>query len=435
MASPRGLEKPFNWARVLKHEVSHVITLQQTHFQIPHWYTEALAVQCENYPRPQIWNQLLIERVPARELLNLDNINLAFARPKTQLEWQMAYCQSELYAEYMQDRFGADSLARLLDAYRDGLTTTEAVEKTFQVTKSDFESAYVEHLKKVASGLRAGPAEQPMTFAELERAYAAEPDNPDVAARLAGEYLKRRNYPKVRELAMKATQLKKNHALGCYMLARLNMLVGETDRAREVLEPALDRDNPDARVLELLADIKIRAEQHDEARSLYELGRKFYPADSKWVAGLARVALITHNREALRDGLEQLSLLDADDPSPRKKLASMAAEDEDWERAARFAWMTLHIDVADVEAHTTLADARAAMQKWPEAVDEYKVIRGLRPNDRTVSLKLARALREAGERDEAIETVKELLSKDPENGEARELLKELESKTFENLDF
>jgi tetratricopeptide (TPR) repeat protein len=428
MASPRGVERPFNWARVLKHEVSHVITLQQTNFQIPHWYTEALAVQTEGYPRPQVWNQLLIERVPAGDLFNLDNINLAFARPKSALDWQMAYCQSELYAEYVQSRFGGDSTARLLDAYREGLSTTEAVEKTFGVTKSDFESGYLEHLKKVASGLRSGPAEPPMTFAELERAVAANPNDPDLAARLAGEYIKRRSFPKARELALKATQLKKHHPLGSYMLARLSMLVGDTDRARELLEPALDRENPDSRVLELLADLKIRGEQFDEARSLYELGRRFYPADSKWVAGLARVALKTDNRDALREALERLSQLDADDPSARKKLASMAMEEKDWQAAARWSAMTLHIDVADVEAHAILSEALAAQQKWPDAADEYRLMRQLRPNDRSVPLKLAQALHRAGDTTAAIATVKELLEKEPENAEARELLKQLESK-------
>ena len=34
LASPRPLRKPFNWARVLKHELVHVITLQQTEFNI-----------------------------------------------------------------------------------------------------------------------------------------------------------------------------------------------------------------------------------------------------------------------------------------------------------------------------------------------------------------------------------------------------------------
>ena len=99
LASPKATGRPFNWARVLKHEVVHVITLQQTEFNIPHWYTEALAVESEGFPRPQEWNKMLLERVPARsKLLNLDTINLGFIRPNEPEDRQMAYCQAQLYA-------------------------------------------------------------------------------------------------------------------------------------------------------------------------------------------------------------------------------------------------------------------------------------------------------------------------------------------------
>jgi predicted Zn-dependent protease len=425
MASPRGVEKPYNWARVLKHEVSHVITLQQTRFHIPHWYTEALAVQTEDYPRPQLWNQLLAERVPAGDIFNLDNINLAFARPKSQLDWQMAYCQAELYAEYMQQRFGSDATARLLDAYRDGLTTTEAVEQVFQLPKSDFEAGYVEYLKKVAAGLRAARSEPAIGFAELERAHAADPDNADLAARLAQALVGRRQYPKARELATKATTLQKNHPLGSFVLARLSMLTGDTDRARDVLEPALKPDDPDPRVLELLADVYTRLKRFDDARTLYETGRKLAPHESKWIAGLARIALETTDRDRLRESLEHLSQLDADDPSPRKKLASMALEDKDFARAARYAWVTLHIDVADPEAHAMLADALAGQEKWLDAADEYRTVVELKPNDHAAMLKLARSQRAAGQLDAAAETAEQLLARDPENRAARELLEQL----------
>jgi tetratricopeptide (TPR) repeat protein len=424
MASPRGVERPFNWARVLKHEVTHVITLQQTRFNIPHWYTEALAVQAEGYPRPQLWNQLLVERVPAGTLLNLDNINLAFARPKTQLDWQMAYCQSELYAEYMQQRFGPKITARLLDAYREGLATAEAIPSVCGISLADFEAAYREYLRSVAGGLQSGPTETPMSRAELERAVVAEPTNPEFPARLAGEYLKQRNYPKAREWALKATQLQEHHPLGSFMLARLFTLVGDNSRAREVLEPALNREHPDPRVLELLANMLVQAKEYDAADGLYHLGRKFFPTESKWIAGVARIALITDNRQALRDALEALCLVDADDPSPRRKLASMAAEDADWNRAQRYAWMTLHIDVADVEAITILADSLAAQKQWPLAADEYRAVVKLRPDDPAARIKLAKSLRAAGDSNAAIGVVKELLEKDPKNAEARELFDE-----------
>ena len=120
LASPKATRVPFNWARVLTHELVHVITLQQTEFNIPHWYTEALAVESEGYPRPQEWNRMLLERVPNRKLLNLDTINLGFIRPKEPDDRQMAYCQAQLYARYMLKRFGNDALIKMLMAYRRG---------------------------------------------------------------------------------------------------------------------------------------------------------------------------------------------------------------------------------------------------------------------------------------------------------------------------
>ena len=128
LASPRATRVPFNWARVLTHEVVHVITLQQTEFNIPHWYTEALAVESEGFPRPQEWNRMLLERVPKRrKLLNLDTINLGFIRPNEPDDRQMAYCQAQLYARYMLKRFGDDALIKMLMAYRRGLTTDRAI--------------------------------------------------------------------------------------------------------------------------------------------------------------------------------------------------------------------------------------------------------------------------------------------------------------------
>ena len=123
LASPKTSPKPFNWARVMKHEVVHVITLQQTEFNIPHWYTEALAVEAEGFPRPQPWNKMLVERVPTRrKLLNLDTINLGFIRPDEPEDRQLAYCQAQLYAQYMLQRFGPDALIKMLAAYKRGLT-------------------------------------------------------------------------------------------------------------------------------------------------------------------------------------------------------------------------------------------------------------------------------------------------------------------------
>ena len=63
MVSPKGkgIRRPFNWGRVIRHEMVHIFNLEQTNFQVPHWLTEGLAVRNEGFPRPPSWNQVLVE--------------------------------------------------------------------------------------------------------------------------------------------------------------------------------------------------------------------------------------------------------------------------------------------------------------------------------------------------------------------------------------
>ena len=180
MQSPTEKGQEFNWARVLKHEFVHVINLQQTHFNIPHWYTEALAVLNEGYPRPQSWNDLLVERVPAGKIFNLDDINLGFIRAHSSDEWTLAYCQAELYAEYMLEKYGDDSLAKMLTAYADNLSTRAALQRSFNVSQEDFEKGYRQHLEKIVAGLTARKKSKTYTLAELEKLLAADAQNPEL---------------------------------------------------------------------------------------------------------------------------------------------------------------------------------------------------------------------------------------------------------------
>src|SRR4029079_19622325 len=93
----KGMRKTFNWGRVLRHELVHISNLEQTNFLVPHWLTEGLAVGNEGFPRPQVWNELLLERVPAgKDVMDLDSIDLGFIRPRNQMDWHMAYCQAQL---------------------------------------------------------------------------------------------------------------------------------------------------------------------------------------------------------------------------------------------------------------------------------------------------------------------------------------------------
>src|SRR5262249_42900929 len=151
---------PFNWARVLNHEMVHIFNLEQTHFLVPHWLTEGLAVINEGFPRPQPWNALLLKRVPAGELMDFDNIDLGFMRPRTPEDWSMAYCQSQLYVEYLKLKFGERVVGELLAAYADGLGTAAVLDKACKVDKDAIEKGYRAYLDEVVKDIKARPPEK-----------------------------------------------------------------------------------------------------------------------------------------------------------------------------------------------------------------------------------------------------------------------------------
>lgn len=426
LASPQSLPKSYNWARVLTHEVTHVITLQQTNYNIPHWYTEALAVMSEGYPRPQEWNALLAERVPKRDLLNLETINHAFVRPKTPVDWQMAYCQAQQYAEYMLQRFGDDALARLLDAYSKGMPTEAAIRAVFGVSKEDFEAGYVRHLDELVAGLRTAPKRKETTLAEAERAFQDAPKDAAAAADVAHHYLRRKNNRKARELAEAARALDPAEPLAAYVLARLEWTIGKPDEAEKLLVPAHAAHPRDENLIDLLAAIQVERGRFSEAAKLYETARESDPYSKKWVEALVKMHLKTGNREALASSLETLAAMDADNIAVRKKLAQMAFEDEDWRRAAHWARETMYVAVGDVDVHRILARAARELGDPKTSMREYETIAKLSPDSLPDAIELVKAYVAAGDREKGAAALADLRRKHPREIELERLAEDVE---------
>ncbi len=381
LTSPNDTKQTFNWAQVVKHEFVHVINLQQTNFNIPHWYTEALAVWNEGYPRPETWNSLLAQRVPRGEVFTLDNLNLGFIRPKSSLDWQMAYCQAELYAEYMLEQFGETAFAKLLDAFTTCISNEAAIRKAFDVSLDDFESGYSEYLKRVVEPLTLNTATKQLSEAELQALLSDEPDNADALARMANVKLGRREYPQARRLARRVLDTQPRHQLANYVIARLHLVTGEGREAIKVLAASLDEQTPQENALALLAALMVKAKRFDEAARLYALGRKHQPANPRWLKGLARVYLATDDEEHLVDLLEQLTQLDADDVQLRKKLAQLAAARGDDGRAAYWARQAIYANVLDEDAHRIAAEVALRTEDYAEAAEELVTLVDLRPDD------------------------------------------------------
>lgn len=141
MESPRtgaGHSGTYDWDRVLRHEYAHTVGLSRTGNRIPHWFTEAQAVYLERAPRDYSTVQLLTRVMINDDLLGMDEISLAFTRPKRPTDRQLAYAQGHWMMEYMIGKHGAESPLVLMDTYAKGASEEEAFVKALGVGREEF---------------------------------------------------------------------------------------------------------------------------------------------------------------------------------------------------------------------------------------------------------------------------------------------------------
>ncbi len=425
MTSPSGMEQPLNWARVMKHEFVHILTLQQTHFNIPHWYTEALAVRSEGYPRPVEWNKLLLDRVPKGELKNLDTLSMGFIRAGNQANWNFAYCQSVLYAEYMVERFGEPSLAKLLDAYRRNRTTDQAVPEVFGVEKADFETGYKEFLDKLVAGLKQTESEPELKPSQIEKAYEKNKSDAQAAADYARLLLFIRERDKARTIAKEVLKQDQTQPVAAFVVAALLVRDDKFDEAAKTLDPALNQEHPNRHLLELFLRVRLKQRKPDEAFALCKLGQQHFPDNSDWWKGTAAAAKLTGDKARRRESLEKLVYLEADDPAPRKALSEMALADGNFDESFKYAKLTLHIDVLDADVHRLLGESLRGLNRLPQSITEFETALELKPKDPDLQLNLAETFLLSDRKDDAQKLVDEVLKQKPDHELAKKLNEQL----------
>jgi tetratricopeptide (TPR) repeat protein len=370
MASPKakGVARPFNWGRVMRHELTHIFNLVQTDYLCPHWLTEGLAVRNENMARPPLWTTILRDRLDRDELFTLDTVMLGFVRPKGPDEWTLAYCQSQLYVEYLTKTYGEPAIAKLLVAYRDGKDTTEALKEACGADKGTFETGYRAYVEEVVKPYRSKPKteEKQLTFEELQEEQKKNPDDPDLAARLADQLFRRNVAGEARKLADAALAKKPGHPVASIVKARLILRSGDEDGSRKVLADALQANPDDPRLLLAIGRMMIDAKDYDAAAKVFEHGRKVAPLDGDWLEQLSRLYKMSGDKEKRISVLKELTAHDPDELEGRVALAREALDAGKPADAERFAKDALQIDVMNEEARKVLIEALKGQSKTAE---------------------------------------------------------------------
>ncbi|HKA05860.1 MAG TPA: tetratricopeptide repeat protein, partial [Gemmataceae bacterium] len=356
--------------RVVRHELVHIFNLAQTEFRVPHWLTEGLAVRNEGGNRPPQWSAVLRDRFEKDELLNLDTIMLAFVRPRNPEEWSLAYCQSHLYVEYLIKTYGSESIGPMLNAFRDGLDTGSALQKVCKVDKDAFEKDYRTYVTEVVKAIPSPgkkTAEKPMTLAELEKAHEKDPDDMDIAARLADQYTRRKRAADGRKLAEQVLDKKPGHPLASIVKARLLTMAGDDEGARSAIEAAVNANPDDPKLMLALGRIAMEAKDWTKAAEVFERGRKLAPVDGDWLPLLVEIYTKIEDGDKLTDVLREQVGNDPDDLKSRIKLAQLLNSAKKYVEAEEIARDAVRIDVTDGEAQKALLEALEGQKKSDDA--------------------------------------------------------------------
>ncbi len=373
MASPKakGLSKPFNWGRVMRHELTHIFNLAQTEYQCPHWITEGLAVQNEKMARPPSWTAALRDRFAKDDLLNLDTIMLGFVRPKNPEEWTLAYCQSQLYVDYMVKTHGQESVGKILNEFKAGKDTAAALKAACGVEKADFEKGYTAYVTKLVQGLSGGSgakaADKPMTFDELKAASEKDPDDLDLKAKLAEQYFRRGMVGEAKKLADAVLEKDPGHPVAAVVRARLLIRGGDEEAATALLEKAQKAKPDDVRLIVTVGRLHVERKEWEKAAALFEKGRKIAPYDADWLEQLAKIYKETKDTAKLNSVLGELVAQDPDELDGRVRLAKSSLEAGEFAKAEAFARDALMIDVANADAKDALIEALKKQKKDDEA--------------------------------------------------------------------
>jgi tetratricopeptide (TPR) repeat protein len=373
MDSPSGrVPGEFNWGATMWHEMSHVFILSATNHRVPRWFTEGLAVHEEGAANPTWSNRLTPEVVAAirdKKLLPVADMDQGFLFPKYPEQVIVSYWQAGTICDYIDEKWGDDTLLGMVHSFAALKTTPEAIEANLHESPDAFDKEYA---------------------AWLDKRYGS-----TVA-----------NFDKWREqikALVKLAQAKQDGAV--------------TANASTPLTPAKD-NQPDPIIAAAPSVITMYPE---------------YVGDANGYEPLANADLANGDKKAAVSALTAYARMGGESPAALKKLAALQQELGDPKGAAATLDSLNFIYPEDESLHRDLGSLWLAQGNTAGAVREYTAVVAMKPLDMaSAELDLARAYMAAGDKAKAEESVLASLEAAPGFKPAQKLLLEIEAGSSSN---
>jgi hypothetical protein len=151
MDSPTGrADDDFHWGTTLWHEMAHVFTLEATNHLVPRWFSEGVSVYEEWSTGPLPGRHIplpVFAAIKEGKFLPVAELDRGFIRPTYEAQVIVSYMQGGLICEYIAGRFGQEALERMLDEFRNGKDTAQAIQGALGISPGQFDenfAAYVD---------------------------------------------------------------------------------------------------------------------------------------------------------------------------------------------------------------------------------------------------------------------------------------------------
>jgi hypothetical protein len=133
---------------LIAHELTHIVVDQITRNAFsgpPAWVHEGLATYIESAGAPRFdYDGIVDAAVRDGTIISLRGLTSTF--PASNSRAVLAYAETNSLMRFVIDKYGKDSVRRLLDAYQDGVTDDEAVQRTFNVSLSELEALWMDRI-------------------------------------------------------------------------------------------------------------------------------------------------------------------------------------------------------------------------------------------------------------------------------------------------
>lgn len=331
---------PYDWARTVRHEYIHTVTLSRTRNRIPHWFTEAAAVWGEGSPRRPEWWALLASAYQEGTLFDLETISLRFVRPVRPQDRSQAYAQGDWMYEYIVEDFGVEAPLRMMDLYAEGAREAEAMERVLGLTPEAFFEGFLAwaggELERI--GMRETPGVEALvgdpSRATAERIAEALEEHPGHAGLLRLELERAlregggKPTPEMIPLLERYAAARPVDPMPRRHLARLALDGEMADAPERAIEHLAFLDAHEVRSPAYALALSTRlaeAGRLDEAWASALRARMIAPFDPRTREQAARIALVRGDLDAAEHELEALARLEPDRDLHQRRLEALRA--------------------------------------------------------------------------------------------------------------